>query len=45
MIIEIERLNLSRKLKKITLALITGSRGIAKQLSYISEFNKKEWAR
>ena len=25
--------------------LITGRQGIAKQLCYISEFNKKEWAR
>ena len=44
-IIKIERLNFSRKLKKITLKLITGRRGIAKQLCYISEFNKKEWTR
>ena len=42
-IIKIERLNFSRKLKKITLKLMTGRRGIAKQLCYISEFNKKEW--
>ena len=44
-IIKIERLNFSRKLKNSMLKLITGRRGIAKQLSYISEFNKKEWAR
>ena len=39
-IIKIERLNFNRKLRKITLKLITG-----RKLCYISEFNKKEWTR
>lgn len=41
MIIKIGRLHFSRKIKKSTLKLITGRRGIAKQLSYVSDFNNK----